>query len=618
MTEPKPSILTLEAALRKVYLNANSKTAYRASTKQGKANDSSKINEVASVINLNNVPLPKEYLYKAAIVVVRSEASKEKKKQMLTRLIAMPSVDTLADFNQYVDEIDNDIEGDPNDKIVTSGVTESINKEVRGKKTQLIEDISKLREFVRHNFRVDSGEFGAYNGPDVDSVLLDEESEEEEEEEDQEEDDNDDDDEEEELVVPNRLTIAKEGEPDIQPDAGPKSQAEEDREEYVAGELEKAREGMSDLMKAARELQAAREQEKLDKMRKESESGVYREQPMVNLPMLPFNVGLELIRELGVYNDDIITTLRETAYFKPEYLQEVYEDLAAKKYTASDFITLDILASQTLDIQQRAEARLAGQREATGEELRPEVATLSATEVVDLTDDAPPPDNSPGSNPPDQPIITQHVTKEIYQNVKRYHPKSLMLYFGSYTSPDWDTELAESIKSIELSEEEIDYFSDAVIKEYGPKIFVEKRKSSSREEMNELIQLQFCVMRNLNKGPRFRTANVKLSDLDKLKQASAASQAGPRIVNAPVQPATIITGETLLKVDEAEAKFQTAFNNRTTDLDGRSLKAVGAINHTKFIQEGPLPDVNIFSPPNVIDSSIKLRTRTQPPHSRRF
>ncbi|KAH9254391.1 hypothetical protein BASA81_007504 [Batrachochytrium salamandrivorans] len=145
--------------------------------------------------------------------------------------------------------------------------------------------------------------------------------------------------EEEELPVPKPLTIAKEGEPEIQPDSDPKSQAEEDREEYVEGELEKAKEGMSDLMKAARELQAAREQEKLDKMRSETSSGVFRTQPVVVLPMVPLNVDPELIRELGAYNDDIITTLRETAYFKPEYLQEVYEDLAAGKYTAGDFIT---------------------------------------------------------------------------------------------------------------------------------------------------------------------------------------------------------------------------------------------------------------------------------------
>ncbi|KAH9244349.1 hypothetical protein BASA81_018245 [Batrachochytrium salamandrivorans] len=345
--------------------------------------------------------------------------------------------------------------------------------------------------------------------------------------------------------------------------------------------------------------------------------------------MLPFNTDPELIKELGAYNDGIITTLRETAYFKPEYLQEVYEDLAARKYTAGDFITLDILASQTLDIQERGERRLTSSREELAPSLResnpsltpqPEVGTVSATEAIDLTNDPPTP-GSPGAEKPyaqSQPIITQHFTKEIYSGVKRSHPQSLLLYFGSYNSPDWDPELAESIKSIELSKKEIEYYSDTVIKEYGSKIFVEKRKSSSREEMNELIQLQFCVMRNLNKGPRFRTANVKLSDLDKLKQASAASQAGPRIFSpgAP-QPVTssetpvVVTGETLLKVDEAETKFQTAFNNRTTDIDGRSLEPVGVVNRKKFVQEGPLPDASVFSPSNVMDNGLKIRTRAQ-------
>ncbi|KAH9244348.1 hypothetical protein BASA81_018244 [Batrachochytrium salamandrivorans] len=52
------------------------------------------------------------------------------------------------------------------------------------------------------------------------------------------------------------VTAAKEGESDIQPDSEPKSQEEEDREDYVEGE--EAKEKQSELRRAARELQGSK------------------------------------------------------------------------------------------------------------------------------------------------------------------------------------------------------------------------------------------------------------------------------------------------------------------------------------------------------------------------
>ncbi len=113
--------------------------------------------------------------------------------------------------------------------------------------------------------------------------------------------------------------------------------------------------------------------------------------------------------------------------------------------------------------------------------------------------------------------------------VKRYHPVSLTLYFGDKNAPVWDPDLQEHILDLNLSKAEIEWMSNAVIEDYGKKIFVKERKSSTKEELNELVQLQFCVMRNLQRGPRYATASVKLSDLQNLASGAKEAMTQPRL-----------------------------------------------------------------------------------------
>ncbi len=115
-------------------------------------------------------------------------------------------------------------------------------------------------------------------------------------------------------------------------------------------------------------------------------------------------------------------------------------------------------------------------------------------------------------------LQSSNVTKLPY--VKRYHPVSLQLYFENSSAPNWDPVLEKNVLSSDLSTEEIIYMGNLIIKNYGTKLFIEAMKSDTIHELNELVQLQWCLLRNLKFGPRGvpqQTASVKLQDLNRIK-----------------------------------------------------------------------------------------------------
>lgn len=103
----------------------------------------------------------------------------------------------------------------------------------------------------------------------------------------------------------------------------------------------------------------------------------------------------------------------------------------------------------------------------------------------------------------------------------RYHPKAVTTFFESKDLPKWDTVLeANIIKNEYSTEERIEIMND-IIEEYGKKIHVKERKSDTVEELIELMEIQWCFMRNLHLGNRqAQTANVDLNQLNKIKSLS--------------------------------------------------------------------------------------------------
>lgn len=172
-------------------------------------------------------------------------------------------------------------------------------------------------------------------------------------------------------------------------------------------------------------------------------------------------------------------------------------------------------------------------------ETQPEEQVQPKTELTASSEATQPP---PMPQPSDtitesaQPDITQTTEKGEIPEIakfKRYHPNSLKLYFQDDQRPEWDTVLEKNVKSLSISKSDIDIMMDNIIQGYGSKIFVYKKKSSTLDELNELIQMQFCIMRNLHLGIRAPSATIKLSELSKITNAIGQVPQAPQVPNQP-------------------------------------------------------------------------------------
>ncbi len=123
----------------------------------------------------------------------------------------------------------------------------------------------------------------------------------------------------------------------------------------------------------------------------------------------------------------------------------------------------------------------------------------------------------------------------IEKHPPKYHLVPLLLIFGTNKAPmPWDLELEDNVFKSGLGPSERISYMDMIIKNYGSLIFVTERKSDSLEELNELIQMQYCYVRNLQRGTRTKQAMVPISSL-----VSFANQLGvgsqPPSTQSPVR-----------------------------------------------------------------------------------
>lgn len=140
-------------------------------------------------------------------------------------------------------------------------------------------------------------------------------------------------------------------------------------------------------------------------------------------------------------------------------------------------------------------------------------------------DPAPDPNENVKDLTPEGEVLQTNELSKV--EVNRYHPTSLQLFFGNKNTPNFDLILQADVLNLKISEEERTWYMDTIVEEFGKKMLVKKRKSTTLEEFNELIQLQFCIMRNLQTGNRYATANVKVSDLIKIANGGSKAEDQP-------------------------------------------------------------------------------------------
>jgi hypothetical protein len=177
--------------------------------------------------------------------------------------------------------------------------------------------------------------------------------------------------------------------------------------------------------------------------------------------------------------------------------------------------------------------------------------------------------------------------------VKRYHEISILLYFGDSSYPKWDLKLESNILKMEISKQKIIMMMEDIIKNYGSKIFVSSRLSSSREELNELVQLQFKY-KSIKVQSSVQMANVKLSDLVKIDSIAnnPMNPSGNNLVVNPIKPITSVSPQTEpIVMTKSEDEF---IRNYDAYLTQRNLN----LNYSRTRQE-PKEEINGGDPRNI-------------------
>lgn len=149
----------------------------------------------------------------------------------------------------------------------------------------------------------------------------------------------------------------------------------------------------------------------------------------------------------------------------------------------------------------------------------------------------------------------------------KYHVDSIELFFGDAEKPAWDLQLERSITELTWGKEGFNRAMDGLILKHSMDFFIWERKSDgTQEEFNEICQVYFCFLRQLQRGSRAPTANVPLSSLigfgNKLAQAaggfgeaSLTTGGGRSVQNGPFSGASPYTATKSKPGDKPSGPF---------------------------------------------------------------
>jgi hypothetical protein len=369
---------------------------------------------------------------------------------------------------------------------------------------------------------------------------------------------------------------------------------------------------------AFRRVKLAEINEKQESVEAQLESGLIKEPIVVIEPITP----PPYFEGLGHYTE-LLNDLFNTYDFKVEEINRVYKWIGKSQEKAEKFI-LDQEA-RTPGYSRKKLAPVSSATLALSPIMRPIFSPSPASPVPSL-------DLDPMITPTDPEVEAEVLAQEeemvkeeggeqevkddsllpvakniIINNIPkdRYHPIEIEWFFGSKDVPDWDTVLERQVISSNLKPSEIKEKMKLILESSGPKMGINKNISDTLEELNELQQIHFCILRSLNRGVRYRTVTVKESDMLALKQSAKTLPDDPEVgveVQAPSsKPQDTFSDSIILSVAEEDAKFQKAYNNRLFDNSGRSVAAFGDINTTKTVYSGN-ENASLHRPSNLLDS----------------
>lgn len=207
-------------------------------------------------------------------------------------------------------------------------------------------------------------------------------------------------------------------------------------------------------------------------------------------------------------------------------------------------------------------------------------AAVPATTVVPDPIPEDPATATIATNPDDLPLgdtTTANVNPSLRYRPK-YHLDSLLLFFGNNVEPDWDLELERNVLGLKWDSKQTLFGIKSILDQYAEKFFTSIKTNGIIGEFLELIQLEFLLLRNLQRGTRAKIAMVPVSSLisfaNKLNTDAPADPAqGQGQAQAQGQTQNVKDNSKVINItaNQAKANIIKAFDARNTDYHGKPL-----------------------------------------------
>lgn len=214
------------------------------------------------------------------------------------------------------------------------------------------------------------------------------------------------------------------------------------------------------------------------------------------------------------------------------------------------------------------------------------IEPISEAPIEPISDSVEPAEGIVGQESSTKPFATTGVESHPV----KYHKNSVLFFFGTIVKPDWDLELESNIFAADMSKEEIVMRLDHLIGVYGDKMGVFKRMSDTKEELNEIMQMQFCLERMMSRGTRTKSALIPLKSLEQFANKlsnkrtvqptdkQTTEDLGPegqvpdeeQVQNVPAEQ-TQESVQIQLKPNEAKDKLAKAYHNSIYDPYGKPV-----------------------------------------------
>jgi hypothetical protein len=233
----------------------------------------------------------------------------------------------------------------------------------------------------------------------------------------------------------------------------------------------------------------------------------------------------------------------------------------------------------------------------------PDFQTAEQPESEAIESEVPEATESPG-----EPVAVRSDLVEA-----KYHKFQVALFFGSAENPSWDNELTKTLESLDIPPETRSMMMNEIIKANGSKMMIPKKESKDdKDELLVLLQLHFCIERNLHRGTRTKSASISIGNLIGLRNQVSGNNVPAEEVD-PFVEANNLDNQTLTEQQtQVQQQNQEALDSAQTQVIPKTSDEEKIEKLAELWNERPYKETGYMEGP--IKNNVVAQMRQEPKH----